>query len=58
MARPKTSSEPIRKLTKTGGSSYYVTLPLDYIREFGWREGQKVVVKKRGSKITIEDWEE
>jgi bifunctional DNA-binding transcriptional regulator/antitoxin component of YhaV-PrlF toxin-antitoxin module len=57
MARPKTASEPIRKLTKTGGSSYYVTIPLDYIREFGWREGQKLVVKKRGSKITIEDWE-
>ena len=57
MARPKTASEPVRKLTKVGGSSYYITIPLDYVREFGWREHQKLVVKKRGKKLIIEDWE-
>ena len=57
MARPKTASEPVRKLTRVAGSSYYVTIPLDYIRELGWRERQKVVVKKRGKKLIIEDWE-
>jgi len=25
--------------------------------ELGWRERQKVVVKKRGKKLIIEDWE-
>jgi len=58
MARPRTASEPVRKLTRVAGSSYYVTIPLDYIRELGWRERQKVVVRKRGKKLIIEDWEE
>jgi hypothetical protein len=57
MARPRTASEPVRKLTRVGASSYYVTIPLDYIRELKWREHQKVVVKKRGKKLIIEDWE-
>jgi len=25
--------------------------------EFGWRERQKLVVKKRGKKLIIKDWE-
>lgn len=58
MAHAKTASEPVRKLTKVGGLSYSVTIPLDIIRAFGWQEHQKVVVKKRGKKIIIEDWKE
>jgi hypothetical protein len=56
MAHAKTASESVRKLTKVGGLSYCVTIPLDIIREFGWQERQKLVVKKRGKKLTIEDW--
>ncbi len=33
-----------------------VTLPIELVRELGWREKQKVVVKKRGSGLLIEDW--
>lgn len=48
----------IRKLTKTGGGkSICVTIPIDYIRDFGWDSNQEVVVKKEGNKIIIENWE-
>ncbi|MCF7905922.1 AbrB/MazE/SpoVT family DNA-binding domain-containing protein [Candidatus Gracilibacteria bacterium] len=57
MALAKSSSQATRKITKVGGHSYYVTIPLDYIRELGWREHQKVQVTKHGKKIIIEDWE-
>ncbi len=46
----------IRKLTKPGGKSIGLTLPIEMIRELGWREKQRVVVKKVGSKLIIEDW--
>jgi len=52
----KSGSQPIRKITKVGGRSYCVTLPLALVRELKWREKQKVVIKKRGNKLIIEDW--
>jgi len=51
------SSKNIRKLTKTDSGSYYCIIPKEFIREFGWSERQKFVVKKIGKKIVIEDWE-
>lgn len=56
MARQKLEDRNIRKLNKVGGSTISVTLPIDIIRELGWREGQKVVVKKKGLSLIIEDW--
>ena len=46
----------VRKLTKTGDYTYYVTIPREYISELGWRKKQKVVVNRVGKKIIIEDW--
>ncbi|MAG59701.1 hypothetical protein CMO96_02850 [Candidatus Woesebacteria bacterium] len=58
MARRKLEERHIRKLTRTGGgASFSVTLPIEIIRKFGWRDRQKVIVKSRGKKIVIEDWE-
>ncbi len=34
----------------------YVTLPIDEIRTLRWREHQKLVVRRVGKKIIIEDW--
>ena len=48
----------IRNLTKTGGHSIGLTIPIDVIRDLGWRERQKVVVKRVGNKLIIEDWKE
>jgi antitoxin component of MazEF toxin-antitoxin module len=58
MARRKIQNRNIRKLTRVGrgGGSVCVTLPIEYIRELGWRERQKVVVSKNGEKLTLEDW--
>jgi bifunctional DNA-binding transcriptional regulator/antitoxin component of YhaV-PrlF toxin-antitoxin module len=47
-------SETVRKLTKTGSYTFYVTIPKVFIDELGWKERQNVVVKKSGQKIVIE----
>ena len=46
----------MRKLVKLGGQSLAVTLPIEIIRELGWKEKQKVVVKVERKKIIIADW--
>ncbi len=48
----------VRKLAKVGGGkTYSITIPIEIIREFGWQEKQKLVVKKYGkNKVIIEDW--
>jgi len=56
MPRRKLEDKSIRKLTKLGGKSIAVTIPIEIIRKLKWQERQKVVVKLRGKKITIEDW--
>jgi len=57
MSRQKIGSENIRKIVRIGNTSSYITIPIEYMRELKWREGQKVVVKKRGKKLIVEDWE-
>ncbi len=57
MAQRPFEERNIRKLTKTGrGRTMSVTLPIELVRELGWKEKQKVVVTKRGEKLVIEDW--
>jgi len=55
----KSSKRNIRKLTKIAGHSYGITLPISVIREFGWKERQKLQLKisKRTKEIRIRDWE-
>jgi len=56
MARRKMSKRTIRNIQKSQ-RTYYVTLPIEIVQELGWRERQKVVVKKYGKgKIIIQDW--
>ncbi|MDR3558872.1 MAG: hypothetical protein P4L62_04190 [Candidatus Pacebacteria bacterium] len=56
MPTRKLEDKNIRKLTKVGQRSIAVTIPIELVRELKWREKQKVVVKKSGSKLVIEDW--
>ena len=57
MTRRKLKDRNIRKLTRTGrGKSISVTLPIEFMRELKWRDKQKVVIKKRGNRLIIEDW--
>ena len=56
----KASEQNTRKLYKVGRSATYcVTLPIEIIREFGWREKQKLMVEadKKKKRIIIKDWE-
>ena len=53
------SENNIRKITKTaGGSSYSITLPIDVIRRWGWKEKQKVELEidEKNKVIKIRDW--
>ena len=56
MPMRKLVNKNIRKLTKVGGHSIAVTLPMEMIKELKWKERQKVVVKKSGKRLIIEDW--
>jgi antitoxin component of MazEF toxin-antitoxin module len=48
--------ENVRKL-KMSGDSYAVTIPVSIIRELGWQEKQRVVVRKRGQGFEVVDYE-
>jgi bifunctional DNA-binding transcriptional regulator/antitoxin component of YhaV-PrlF toxin-antitoxin module len=56
MADKKSTNKNVRKLTKLGQKSIAVTIPIEIVRELGWKEKQKVVVKKIGKKLIISDW--
>ncbi|RKX32631.1 MAG: hypothetical protein DRP71_11780 [Verrucomicrobia bacterium] len=49
-------TEPVRKITKTGNYTYYVTIPKSLIEELGWKERQKVVVERKGTSLVVRDW--
>jgi len=34
-----------------------LTIPRDLVVELGWRDNQKVIVKKRGQGLAVEDWQ-
>ena len=57
MSRRKIEESNIRSLTKVAsGSSYSVTIPIEYIRKLKWREKQKLEVKLYQDRIIIRDW--
>ena len=57
MANRKISERHIRSLNKTaGGRSYIITLPIDEIESLGWKSKQKLVVKRYGEGLIIQDW--
>jgi len=46
----------IRKLTRIGKKSMGITLPIEEVRNLGWKERQKLVVKKIKGGLVIRDW--
>lgn len=57
MGRRSMEDRNTRSLVKTaGGSTFIVSLPIEIIRELGWKAKQKVVVKRHGDGIMIKDW--
>ncbi len=55
MANKGHKERGVRNLQNSNGT-YYVTLPKELITELGWRERQKLTVKKAGAKLIIADW--
>ncbi|MDP9249012.1 MAG: hypothetical protein M3M85_00670 [bacterium] len=55
MADKKYSQRNIRKITKNG-TSHSVSIPVEFLNKLGWKERQKVVVKKIRGGIQIKDW--
>jgi len=56
MANKATNEKEVRKLTKLGGKSIGLTLPIELVRELGWKEKQKVVVKRTRGGLMVKDW--
>jgi len=56
MGVQKQKDKNVRKITKLGGHSLAVTIPRDILTELGWKEKQKVVVKKVRGGVLIKDW--
>ncbi|MFA6375801.1 MAG: hypothetical protein WCX69_00160 [Candidatus Paceibacterota bacterium] len=54
----KISEKNIRKLTRAGKVSLTFSIPRELVLDLGWKDGQKVVVKKRGKGILVEDWKD
>lgn len=49
-------NKEIRKLTRIGKRSIGITLPIEVVRELGWKERQKVVAKRVRGGIIIRDY--
>ena len=58
MPDKKSNETAIRKLTRIGKKSIGLTLPIDEVRNLGWREKQKVVVKRVRGGLFIRDFKE
>ena len=58
MSKRSFNKRNVRKLGTIGNASqpsYYVTLPIDFIRNLGWDSAQEVKIRKHGKKLIIED---
>lgn len=56
MSRRRINKRHIRKIQQSNGS-YYVALPIEAVRKFGWKERQKVEIHEYGkNKFLIRDW--
>ena len=56
MGLQKLTNQNVRKITKVGGKSLAVTLPRELVVELGWKEKQKVTVKRARGGLLIKDW--
>jgi hypothetical protein len=53
--RRKLENRNIRKLTRLGGHSLGLTIPIEMVRALRWKERQKVVVGRYGKDLIIKD---
>jgi hypothetical protein len=56
MSVRKMEDRNIRKLTKSGKKSIGLTLPIEIVRDLGWREKQRVKVTRIKGGLQIRDY--
>lgn len=57
MANRGSDERHIRKLGKTGGGkTYMLTVPIEYVRQLGWKEGQKLTVHIDKDRLVVSDF--
>lgn len=58
MAVKKLKDKNVRNLTRMGraGSSLGLTIPKELVSSLGWKERQKIVVKKINGALVIRDY--
>jgi hypothetical protein len=56
MGDKKSTDKNIRKLTRIGKKSIGITLPIGEVRELGWRERQRISVKRIKGGFEIRDY--
>jgi len=54
----KKSTKRVRKITKIGGHTYAITLPVEIVRRFRWQEKQRLelVVDEDKEEILVKDY--
>lgn len=52
----KLKDKSIRKITRIGKTSLVVTLPVEMVRGLGWKEKQKLIVKRVRGGLFFKDW--
>lgn len=58
MARRKSEERNMRSLFKlAGGKSYALTLPIEVVREWGWKDRQKLklTIDEKNKRVIIEE---
>lgn len=53
--RVSAEGHAVRKLQEQANGSTTVVLPPDLLRELKWKDGQKVIVRRRNDTIVISD---
>ena len=56
MPTQKLKNKNVRKLIKLGNGSIALTLPIELVKKFGWKEHQKVTVRHAHGGLLIKDW--
>jgi bifunctional DNA-binding transcriptional regulator/antitoxin component of YhaV-PrlF toxin-antitoxin module len=46
----------IRKIVKNGRNSYYINIPKEIAKELKLKERQKLIITRRGGRISIVDY--
>ncbi|KKU50092.1 MAG: hypothetical protein UX71_C0002G0063 [Parcubacteria group bacterium GW2011_GWA1_47_10] len=55
MANRKSTQRGVRKITKSGGS-LGISLPIEVVKKLGWREKQRVTVRRIHGGVSVKDW--